>query len=185
MSALNLLTCSLPVRKPYSGVAWLRLWIRRRTFDTSWRDDQVSTQERFHLKKKHWIEGLNTVGIWIPDKSGIQMVQKCPAVTWFGFRMVVWKLDKNVFLWSKMSNFWMVCPQRTHSIGSLFLTKEDQIFGRQFNALITNPQKRSSSLPQHTFSMGLPNHMIRPFENWSKKCLKSPLFEFQVFRCLL
>ena len=28
---------------------------------------------------------------------------------------------------------------------------------------------------------GPPNHMIRPFENQTKKCLKSQMFGFQVF----
>ena len=28
---------------------------------------------------------------------------------------------------------------------------------------------------------GPPNHVIRPFENWTKKCLKRQMFGFQVF----
>ena len=31
------------------------------------------------------------------------------------------------------------------------------------------------------FLNGPPNHMIRPLENWTKKCLKSQMFGFQVF----
>ena len=37
----------------------------------------------------------NTVTIWIPDKSGIWMVQVCPVVEWSGFWMVVWKPGKS------------------------------------------------------------------------------------------
>ena len=37
---------------------------------------------------------FDNVTIWIPDKSGIQMVQTCPVVKWSGFQMVVWKPDK-------------------------------------------------------------------------------------------
>ena len=30
-------------------------------------------------------------------------------------------------------------------------------------------------------SKSLPNHMNRPFENWTKKCLRSQMLGFQVF----
>ena len=53
-----------------------------------------------------------TVTIWIPDKSGIGMVQACLVVNWSGFLMVVWKPDKkclcyclkcSVFEWCTIS----------------------------------------------------------------------------------
>ena len=43
--------------------------------------------------------GRNTVTIWIPDLSDIQMVDLCQFVKWSGIRMVVWKLD-----WKKPVN---------------------------------------------------------------------------------
>ena len=40
-----------------------------------------------------------TVTIWIPNMSGIQMVDLCPGVKWSGIQMVVWKLDwKSLFM---------------------------------------------------------------------------------------
>ena len=47
-----------------------------------------------------------TVTIWIPNKSGIQMVQMCLVIKWSGFWMVVWKLNKKVCFMVKNVQFW-------------------------------------------------------------------------------
>ena len=40
---------------------------------------------------------ISKYSICIPDKSGIQMVQMCPVVKWYGFQMVVcFMIKKNV-----------------------------------------------------------------------------------------
>ena len=50
-----------------------------------------------------------TLNAWMPDKSGIWMVQTYPVAKWSGFQMVVWELDQKcpfyclkcfVFKWS-------------------------------------------------------------------------------------
>ena len=40
----------------------------------------------------------STVAIWMPDESGIWMIDLCPVVKWSGIQMVVWKLDWNSLL---------------------------------------------------------------------------------------
>ena len=59
----------------------------------------------------NWV--YNTVIIWIPGKSGIQIVDLCSDVKWSGIQMVVWKPDWKrpvygqkcqVFEWSTKSH---------------------------------------------------------------------------------
>ena len=45
----------------------------------------------------------NTVTIWIPDSSDIQMVDMCPVVKWSGIQMVAWKPDSSLFM---VQNVW-------------------------------------------------------------------------------
>ena len=51
-------------------------------------------------RRKNFIWILTfTVTIWIPDSSGIQMVDLCLIVKWSGIQMVVWKPDwKSLFM---------------------------------------------------------------------------------------
>ena len=57
---------------------------------------------------------LSTVIIWIPDKSGIQMVQTCLVVKWSGFWVLVWKPGKNVCF--RVKNVWFLNNLPNHIV---------------------------------------------------------------------
>ena len=68
---------------------------------------------------------LSTVTIWIPDKSGIQMVDLCLVAKWSGIPMVVWKPDWKkpvygpkclVFDWSAKSRYFTIWILDTHTV---------------------------------------------------------------------
>ena len=44
-----------------------------------------------------------------------------------------------------------------------------------------NQTKNVCITVQNVYSNDLPNHVVRPFENWTKKCHKSQMFRFPVF----
>ena len=78
---------------------------------------------------------LSTVTIWIPDKSGIQMVDLCLVAKWSGIPMVVWKPDWKkpvygpkclVFDWSAKSRYFTIWIPDTHTAGI-------QMFGIQIS----------------------------------------------------
>ena len=52
---------------------------------------------------------INTVTIWIPELSRIQMVDLCQVVKWSSIQMVVWKLD-----WKKPFMVQNVCYLNGH-----------------------------------------------------------------------
>ena len=59
----------------------------------------------------YWTDADSTVSIWIPDKSGIKMVQTCPVIKRSDFQMVVWKLDKKYVFCLKCLDFeWSALP---------------------------------------------------------------------------
>ena len=54
---------------------------------------KVTLQPNDCLQRNKTKKNKSTVTIWIPDKSGIQMVDLCPVVKWSGIGTVVWKPD--------------------------------------------------------------------------------------------
>ena len=129
-----------------------------------------SIHEHYWVILKH----IDTVTTWIPDKSGIKMVQTCPFCKWSGFWMVVWIQDKKVCFYG------LKCPvfkwpfENWTKQGPKSQLFEFRVFGIQMVSVLIKALANRDEIPQ--FQSSKLKSLIGIFPlNYKKKTVSRPV----------